>query len=76
MKIDIHVHTKKVKSGDAFTREITPERFGKIIKLTDVRICAITITSAIKYTSKEYCTDIFLIHGKTRFQKAFYRSAA
>ncbi len=42
MKIDIHVHTKKVKSGDAFTREITPERFGQIIKLTDVRICAIT----------------------------------
>ncbi|MBP4139162.1 hypothetical protein [Flavobacterium geliluteum] len=42
MKIDIHVHTRKVKSGDAETRNIAVDRFGEIIKNTDVRILAIT----------------------------------
>jgi len=42
MKIDIHVHTKKTKSGDPDTREITPESLLKIIKETDVQILAIT----------------------------------
>lgn len=42
MKIDIHVHTKKVKTGDAETRNITAERFNNIIRLTDVKILAIT----------------------------------
>lgn len=42
MKIDIHVHTKKIKTGDAETRNITPERFNEIIRLTDVNILAIT----------------------------------
>jgi predicted ATPase len=42
MKIDIHVHTRKVKSGDADTRNIEAEKFGEIIKNTDVKILAIT----------------------------------
>lgn len=42
MKIDIHVHTKKIKSGDADTREIEPIKFCDIIQNTDVKICAIT----------------------------------
>ena len=42
MKIDIHVHTKKVKQGDSFSREITPERFSEIVLSTDVKIVAIT----------------------------------
>ena len=42
MKIDIHVHTKKIKQGDAATRNITPEKFGDIIKETDVKILAVT----------------------------------
>lgn len=42
MKIDIHVHTKKVKSGDAPTRNVNAETFGEIIKNTDVKILAIT----------------------------------
>ncbi|HKC69866.1 MAG TPA: hypothetical protein VKG26_16640 [Bacteroidia bacterium] len=42
MKIDIHVHTKKVKSGDAITRSIGAKRFGEILKNTDVKILAIT----------------------------------
>ena len=42
MKLDIHVHTKKVKSGDATTRNIEKDRFVDILKDTDVKILAIT----------------------------------
>lgn len=42
MKIDIHVHTKKTKSGDSESRNITSDRFRDIIKTTDVKIIAIT----------------------------------
>jgi predicted ATPase len=42
MKIDIHTHTKKSKSGDAHTREISPEDFCEAILSTEVRIIAIT----------------------------------
>lgn len=42
MKIDIHVHTKKVKSGDAETRNVDSKTFVSILKNTDVRILAIT----------------------------------
>lgn len=42
MKLDIHVHTRKVKSGDAVTRNIEKDRFIDILKDTDVKILAIT----------------------------------
>lgn len=42
MKIDIHTHTKKCKSGDAFTREISPAEFCETVLSTEVRIIAIT----------------------------------
>ena len=42
MKIDVHVHTKKTKKGDAKTREIDAHRFHEIIASTDVKIVAIT----------------------------------
>jgi len=42
MKIDVHTHTKKCKSGDAPTREISPERFCEAILSTEVRIIAVT----------------------------------
>lgn len=42
MKIDIHVHTKKAKKGDADTRNVASDKFGDIIRSTDVRILAIT----------------------------------
>lgn len=42
MKIDIHIHTKRCKSGDAPTREISPENFCEAILSTEVRIIAIT----------------------------------
>lgn len=42
MKIDIHTHTKKCKQGDSENRNISPEKFDEIIRLTDVKILAIT----------------------------------
>lgn len=42
MKIDIHVHTKKTKQGDAVTREIDAQKFYEIISSTEVKIVAIT----------------------------------
>jgi predicted ATPase len=42
MKIDIHVHTKKAKTGDADTRNIDVDKFESIIKSTEVKILAIT----------------------------------
>lgn len=42
MKIDIHTHTKKCKQGDSENRNISPERFDEVIRLTDVKILAIT----------------------------------
>jgi len=42
MKIDIHTHTKKCKSGDAPTREISAQDFCEVLASTDVGIIAIT----------------------------------
>ncbi len=42
MKIDIHAHTKKCKGGDSEHRNIDADKFDEIIRLTDVKILAIT----------------------------------
>jgi predicted ATPase len=42
VKIDIHTHTKKCKSGDAHTREISPDKFCEAILSTEVGVVAIT----------------------------------
>ncbi len=42
MKIDIHTHTKKCKTGDAPTRDVTPIVFCEKIQSTEVGIVAIT----------------------------------
>ena len=42
LKIDIHTHTKKCKSGDAPTREVTPEVFCNTVLSTDVKVIAVT----------------------------------
>lgn len=42
MKIDLHCHTKKSKSGDAKTRQVTPELFAKKVADADVKIIAVT----------------------------------
>jgi predicted ATPase len=42
VKIDIHTHTKKCKSGDPPTRAIPPASFCETVLATDVRIIAVT----------------------------------
>ncbi|OAQ55650.1 hypothetical protein [Enterococcus thailandicus] len=42
LKIDLHIHTQKCKSGDGTKRNITPENFIKKMYDNDVCICAIT----------------------------------
>lgn len=42
MKIDIHVHTKKTKTGDSELRNVSAAKFRDTISLTDVKILAIT----------------------------------
>lgn len=53
MKIDIHVHTKKTKQGDAVTREIDSKRFHELVSLTDVKIIAITNHNIFDYAQYE-----------------------
>lgn len=52
MKIDIHAHTKSTKSGDAVTRNISPDKFVDIIKDTEVKI--IGITNHNHFDEKQY----------------------
>lgn len=42
MKIDLHCHTKKIKSGEALTRNVTKELFVQKVVDADVGIIAIT----------------------------------
>ena len=42
MKIDLHCHTKRIKSGDGSGRNVTKELFCKKIFDADVKIVAIT----------------------------------
>ncbi len=42
MKIDLHCHTKKIKSGDAKTRNVTKKLFTEKIMQAGVKIVAIT----------------------------------
>ncbi len=53
MKIDIHVHTKKTKQGDATTREIDAKRFHEIISSTEVKIVGITNHNVFDFTQYE-----------------------
>ena len=57
MKIDIHTHTRKIKSGDAETRNIETDKFIEIIKNTDVKILAITNHNHFDKTQYEEFRD-------------------
>lgn len=65
MKIDIHTHTKKCKGGDSEHRNIDPDRFDEIIRLTDVKILAITNHNHFDLnqyiTIKDKVSDVCLI---------------
>ncbi|MES9903954.1 MAG: hypothetical protein ABW168_14925 [Sedimenticola sp.] len=58
MKIDIHTHTKKCKSGDAPTREIAPGDFCEAIHSTEVGIIAITNHNAFDLNQFTAIKDI------------------
>ena len=49
MKIDLHCHTKQIKSGDGEKRNVTPEVFREKIINADVKIVAITNHNAFDY---------------------------
>ena len=63
MRIDLHCHTKKIKQGDPYTREVEPEVFAKKILDADVKIVAITNHNAfdiaqyqiLREKVKDYC---------------------
>lgn len=63
MKIDLHCHTKKIKTGDADTRNVTPELFKEKTENADVKVVAITNHNhfdleqynILKTTVKESC---------------------
>lgn len=58
MKIDLHCHTKKTKSGDSKNRNVTPELFRKKIELSDVKIVAITNHNAFDLNQYLLLRDI------------------
>ena len=49
MKIDLHCHTKKTKSGDAITRNVSCEKFISQIQNAGVSIVAITNHNCFDY---------------------------
>lgn len=63
MKVDLHCHTLKVKSGDAATRNVSVEVFAQKIMDADVKIVAITnhnmfdLAQYIKFRDavRQYC---------------------
>ncbi len=62
MKIDLHCHTKQIKSGDGPGRNVTPELFREKISNANVKIVAITNHNAFFYdqykTLQEAVIDI------------------
>jgi predicted ATPase len=59
MKIDIHVHTKKTKQGDAESREIDANRFHEIVSSTEVKIIAITNHNVFDVEQyREFVTEV------------------
>lgn len=64
MKIDLHCHTKQIKSGDGEGRNVSPELFREKIINANVKIVAITNHNAFDYgqytvlrdTVADFCT--------------------
>lgn len=61
MLIDLHCHTKRIKTGDGVGREVTPELFRKKVIEAGVSIVAITNHNAFDYSQytvlKELVSD-------------------
>ena len=58
MKIDLHCHTKKIKTGDANTRNVTKKIFFEKICQAEVKIVAITNHNAFDYEQYKEFKDI------------------
>lgn len=59
MKIDLHCHTMKTKSGDAPTRDIDASSFKSILNNSNVKIAAITNHNVFNYNQyKEFVEEV------------------
>ncbi len=54
MKIDLHCHTKKIKTGDAPTRSVTPDLFAQ--KVLDAGVSIVAITNHNEFDYEQYVT--------------------
>lgn len=53
MKIDLHCHTRRIKTGDGVGREVTPDLFREKVLEADVKLIAITNHNTFDY--EQYC---------------------
>ena len=58
MRIDLHCHTKKVKTGDAYTRNVTKDKFFQKIIEAEVKIIAITNHNQFDYLQYKEFKDV------------------
>lgn len=58
MRIDLHCHTKKVKTGDAYTRNVTKDKFFQKVIEAEVKIIAITNHNQFDYLQYKEFKDV------------------
>ena len=58
MRIDLHCHTKKVKTGDAYTRNVTKDKFFQKVIEAAVKIIAITNHNQFDYMQYKEFKDV------------------
>lgn len=58
MRIDLHCHTKKVKTGDAYTRNVTKDKFFQKVIEAEVIIIAITNHNQFDYMQYKEFKDV------------------
>ena len=58
MRIDLHCHTKKVKTGDAYTGNVTKDKFFQKVIEAEVKIIAITNHNQFDYMQYKEFKDV------------------
>ena len=58
MRIDLHCHTKKVKTGDAYTRNVTKDTFFQKVIEAEIKIIAITNHNQFDYMQYKEFKDV------------------
>ena len=58
MRIDLHCHTKKVKTGDAYTRNVTKDKFFQKVIEAEGKIIAITNHNQFDYMQYKEFKDV------------------